>query len=90
MDDRGYVAKMLWKKAAMKIIIRIQAYKFYEKVKRNRKSVVDITKMLPYLKDDPDNSIRGNDESMRYLEGETVLYPRNDDNFIKNHTRANA
>ncbi len=28
MDDRGYVARLLWKKAAMKIIIKIQAHKF--------------------------------------------------------------
>lgn len=46
--------------------------------------------MLPYLKDDKDNSMRGNDESMRYLEGETVLYPRNDDNFIRTHKRGGA
>lgn len=85
MDDRSYVAKMLWKKAGMKILIRIQAYKFYEKVKRNRRSQVDIVKMLPYLADDPDNSLRAGDDSMRYLEGETVMYPRNDDNFTRSH-----
>lgn len=43
--------------------------------------------MLPYLADDPDNSMRGEDNSMRYLEGETVLYPRNDDNFTRTHQR---
>lgn len=87
MEDRTYVAKLLWKKSTIKIIIRLQAHKFYEKVRRNRKSVVEITKMLPYLIDDKDNSAREGDESMRYLEGETVLYPRNDDNFIRTHQK---
>lgn len=82
MEDRSYVAKMLWKKAAMKIIIRIQAYKFFEKIRRNKRSVVEISKMLPYLQDDKDGSYRG-DESQRYLEGETILYPRNDDAFVR-------
>jgi hypothetical protein len=85
MEDRSYVAKLLWKKTAIKIMIRIQAYKFYEKVRRNRKGFVEITKMLPYLLDDKDNSAREGDESMRYLEGETILYPRNDDNFTRTH-----
>jgi Ca2+/Na+ antiporter len=69
MDDPRYVCKLLWKKSAIKVIIRIQAYKFYEKVRRNKRSVVEITKMLPYLADDKDNSARAGDESMRYLEG---------------------
>lgn len=81
MDDRGYMAKMLWKKAAMKVLIRIQAYKFYEKIKRNRRSVVDITKMLPYLANDPDASEI--DESMMYLQGETPRYPRNNDDYTR-------
>lgn len=88
MEDRTYVAKLLWKKSTIKIIIRLQAHKFYEKVRRNRRSMVDITKMLPYLIDDKDNSAREGDESMRYLEGETVLYPRNDDNFIRTHQKS--
>lgn len=71
MDDRNYRAKLLWKKAAMKIIIRIQAYKFFEKIRRNKRSVVEITKMLPYLVDDKDNnSARAGDESLRYLDGQ--------------------
>jgi hypothetical protein len=41
--------------------------------------------MLPYLIDDKDNSARAGDESMRYLEGETMSYPRNDDNFVRTH-----
>jgi hypothetical protein len=69
MDDRGYAAKMLWKKAGMKVLIRIQAYKFHEKIKRNKRSVVDITKMLPYLENDPDASMIDHDESMMYLQG---------------------
>jgi hypothetical protein len=59
-------------------------------VRRNRRSIVEITKMLPYLIDDKDNSAREGDLSMRYLEGETVLYPRNDDNFIRTHQRGRA
>ena len=87
MEDRSYVAKLLWKKSAIKIIIRLQAHKFSEKMRRNRRSAVEITKMLPYLIDDKDNSAREGDQSMRYLEGETVLYPRNDDNFVRTHQR---
>lgn len=83
MEDRSYVAKMLWKKAAMKIIIRIQAYKFFEKIRRNKRSHIEITKILPYLIDDKDNSARAGDESMRYMEGENMNFPRNDDNFIR-------
>jgi Ca2+/Na+ antiporter len=83
MDDRGFIARMLWKKAAIKIIIRIQAYKFFEKVRRNIKSKVDIYRILPYLNDDKgDNSMAGL-ESNRHLEGEMALYPRNDENFGK-------
>jgi len=51
-DDRGYISKMLWKKATIKIIIRIQAFKFFEKIRRNKRSQVDIIKMLPYLADE--------------------------------------
>jgi hypothetical protein len=40
LDNRSYVAKMMWKKAAIKIIIRLQAYKHFEKMKRNEKSKV--------------------------------------------------
>lgn len=83
MDDRGFIARMLWKKAAIKIIIRIQAYKFFEKVRRNIKSKVDIYRILPYLNDEKgDNSMAGL-ESNRQLEGEMSLYPRNDENFGK-------
>ena len=64
---------MLWKKAAVKIMIRIQAFKFFEKIKRNKRSVVDIIKMLPYLADEKGNdSMNKGDESMRYLEGEQM------------------
>lgn len=82
MDDRSFLTKMLWKKAAIKIIIRIQAYKFFEKIKRNMKSKVDITRVLPYLGDElGDMSIGG--DSARHLEGEQKMYPRNDDNFVR-------
>lgn len=77
MDDRNYVAKLLWKKATAKVMIRIQAYKFQEKIKRNQKSAVDIVKILPYLLDDPANFSDCEDGDMKYLAGETVLYPRN-------------
>jgi hypothetical protein len=77
MDDRNYVAKLLWKKAAAKIMIRIQAFKFQEKIKRNQKSAVDIVKILPYLLDDPANFSDDDNDAMKYLAGETVLYPRN-------------
>jgi len=77
MDDRGFIARMLWKKAAIKIIIRIQAYKFFEKVKRNLRSKVDIYRILPYLADEKgDNSMAGL-ESQRHLDGEMSAYPRN-------------
>lgn len=83
MDDRGFIARMLWKKAAIKIIIRIQAYKFFEKVRRNMRSKVDIYRILPYLNDEKgENSMVGLD-SNRHLEGELSAYPRNDDNFGK-------
>jgi Ca2+/Na+ antiporter len=83
MDDRSFLAKMLWKKASIKIIIRIQAYKFFEKTKRNFKSTVDLTRILPYLADEKgENSMRGF-ESNRYLEGEQPLFPRNEANFGK-------
>jgi hypothetical protein len=82
MDDRSFLTKMLWKKAAIKIIIRIQAYKFFEKIKRNMKSKEDITRVLPYLGDEMgDMSIVG--DSARHLEGEQKMYPRNDDNFVR-------
>ena len=42
MDDRSYFIKLLWKKAAIKIIIRIQAYKYFEKIRRNKKSVIEL------------------------------------------------
>lgn len=70
MDDRSYVAKLLWKKAAIKILIRIQAYKFFEKLKRNKRSVVEMKRMLPYLAEEKDQSNIG-DDSQRYLNGET-------------------
>lgn len=83
MDDRGFIARMLWKKATIKVIIRIQAYKFFEKVKRNFKSKVDIYRILPYLADEKgDNSMAGL-ESQRHLEGEMPAYPRNDEGFKK-------
>lgn len=83
MDDRGFIARMLWKKAAIKIIIRIQAYKFFEKVRRNMRSKVDIYRILPYLNDEKgENSMVGLD-SNRHLDGEMPAYPRNDDNFGK-------
>ena len=83
MDDRSFLAKMLWKKASIKIIIRISAYKFFEKTKRNFKSTVDLTRILPYLADEKgENSMRGF-ESNRYLEGEQPLFPRNEENFGK-------
>lgn len=76
MEDRSYVAKLLWKKAAAKIMIRIQAYKFQEKIRRNQRSAVDIVKILPYLLDDPANFSDNENDEMKYLAGETVLYPR--------------
>ncbi len=83
MDDRGFIARMLWKKAAIKIIIRIQAYKFFEKVRRNMRSKVDIYRILPYLNDEKgENSMVGLD-SNRHLDGELPAYPRNDENFGK-------
>jgi hypothetical protein len=79
MEDRGYVARLNWKKAATKVMIRLQAYKFQEKIRRNQKSAVDITKILPYLLDDPNNFSDNENDEMKYLAGETVLYPRNDE-----------
>lgn len=55
MDNRSFISKMLWKKAAIKIIIRIQAYKFFEKIRRNRKSAVDLVRILPYMANGGDN-----------------------------------
>lgn len=56
MDNRSFISKMLWKKAAIKIIIRIQAYKFFEKIRRNRKSAVNLVRILPYMANGGDNA----------------------------------
>ena len=71
MDNRSFISKMLWKKAAIKIIIRIQAYKFLEKVRRNRKSAVDILRILPYMAEDKgDLSAMLAGEDKGYMAGE--------------------
>lgn len=41
--------------------------------------------MLPYLLDDPANNSDREDDSLKYLEGETVLYPRNMDAIAKSN-----
>jgi len=39
---------------------------------------------------DSDKYDNREDESMKHLEGQPMLYPRNDDNFIRNNLMANS
>jgi hypothetical protein len=48
-------------------------------MKRNQKSRVELVRMLPYM--DSDKYDNREDESMKHLEGQPMLYPRNDDNL---------
>jgi hypothetical protein len=57
-------------------------------MKRNQKSRVELVRMLPYM--DSDKYDNREDESMKHLEGQPMLYPRNDDNFIRNNLMANS
>ncbi len=67
LDNKSFVSRILWKKATIKIIIRIQAYKHYEKMKRSEKSKIPLSKILTFLNDNrPDNSIRDSESSVFY------------------------
>jgi hypothetical protein len=49
IDNKGYVMRTLLKQSVVKIIIMIQAYKQFEKIKRSAKCEVPLTKILPNL-----------------------------------------
>ena len=73
LDDRGYVARTMWKKAAIKVIIRLQAYTHFEKLKRNEKAKVSLARVLTFMNNqrtEADDSVRNSDSS-GYFEGES-------------------
>ena len=45
-DDRGLMVRARLKQAVIKILIKLQAYHIYEKIKRNKNCIIPISKFI--------------------------------------------
>lgn len=45
-DNKSLMAKARMKRAVIKILIKLQAYHIYEKIKRNKHCVINVTKFV--------------------------------------------
>jgi len=45
-DNKSLMAKARMKRAVIKILIKLQAYHIYEKIKRNKHCVIPVTKFV--------------------------------------------
>jgi hypothetical protein len=50
LDNRKVIVFNAWKKAVMKILIKLQAYKHHEKMERSKQCRIDRSKFLTYEK----------------------------------------
>jgi len=66
VENKSLIARMILKRAVIKVLIRIQAYKASEKIKRDIKSRVKLSRIIKKSK--PDDSI--DDSNSSYFDEE--------------------